>query len=251
MPTAVFTGSVRPEWQAIQLDVTEAPLRITLSDSAGGVCTIAFLIGHSQLSFVVKTEREIEDIGQFRNEIFSAVRPLFDLIGYLSGQVVRFELPSVTFTDTERITVFLDAVPGIYDKIEERPLGVESLFSVAISNRHFARALADLRATIEMFNDTAFYAFRAVEDVMQAFSAAESDRAEAWTRMRATLQLTRQFIKPLEVESKFARHGNPRYLSGPERIDLMVRAWRGVDRFAVFLHYGGTAPLPEEKFALL
>jgi len=252
MPTAVFNGTTRPEWQTIALQVDDPPLRVTLSDSAGGRCAITFLMGSSQLSFIVKTERDVTDVGTFRNEVLSVVRPLFDLIGYLNGAVVRFEVDCVTFIEAENITLFLDAVPGIFDRQEDRPLGIGELFHIAVTNRNFARALADLRGSIEMFNDTAFYAFRAIENVMQFFSdESTNDRGSAWQRMRSMLRVDRDYVRPLENESKHARHGNPRFLTGIERVDLMMRAWRVVDRFAVLLSREAGEALPAAEFPTL
>jgi len=249
MTTAIFTGTIRPEWQGVIFEVGD-PFKVTLTNDAGGAATIAFRLAYSQLSIIVKTANDVVELGAFRNEVFATVRPFVDLVGYFMGQVVAFDIPSVTFVEQDQLIVFLEAVPGIHDQPQDRPLSVQTMFPVVMQYPHIGRALADLRGAVEMFNDTPFYTYRVVEDVMQFF-VADDDRPAAWQRLRDSLRIDRTFLQPLESASKFSRHGQLRVLTGAERIDLMKRAWQVVDRFAVFLHRGASEPLPAGEYALL
>lgn len=112
MPTILFTGTLRPEWQGIKIDVRDPPLRISLTDSAGGACTLALLIGESQLSIVVRADREVADLATFRNEIVSVLQSVFDAIGYFYGQVITFEVASATLLERDELRVFLDKGAG-------------------------------------------------------------------------------------------------------------------------------------------
>lgn len=137
------------------------------------------------------------------------------------------------------------------DSVAERPVAVTALVPLAVNHRNLARAFADLRSAIAVPTDTAFFAFRAVEDIQQFFTSDEDNRSTAWALMRASLQIDRTWLKPLEEESKLARHGRPRSLTGNERVALLQRSWRVVDRFAVFLQNGGKDGLPAADFPLL
>jgi hypothetical protein len=108
--------------------------------------------------------------------------------------------------------------------------------------------MGDLRSAIEVADDTSFFTYRAVEDVMQFFLGEDEDRVKAWELLRSVLRVDRSFLKPLEETSKPARHGRLVSKTREEQVDLLQRAWKVVDRFVAFLHRGGRESLPAALF---
>jgi hypothetical protein len=246
MAKYLFNGVVRPQWLDLAIEIGDAPIRINLADSVGGACEIIVLIANSQLSFLVETARQVDDLATFRNQILETLRPVFDAVTYFYAQVVQFDITSLIVVEKGEIYTYLDALPSAYDNDNPRPVPMEQLIALAVWHKPLARAIADLRAALEVPGDTALFAFRAVEDVMQYFFASgERDRSRAWEEMRRVLRIDRSWLKSLEAQSTFTRHGNPQPLTGESRSELIVTAWRVIDRFVVFLALGAENPLPE------
>jgi hypothetical protein len=60
---------------------------------------------------------------------------------------------------------------------------------------------------------------------------------EAWARMREALRIDRSWLDEDKDEADARRHGRPGMpaQSGPERLAVLERAWKVVDRFCMHL----------------
>jgi hypothetical protein len=247
-----FTGTLRPAGTNLQADFGGGPLKLTVGNSIFGEYRLQLGFEGERFSVRTITSKDVDDLLTFRNEILTFVRAAFDSFSYLFGQVIHFDFEMVRIEDAAEDHIIIDGVEELRDTQQERPVKFPELVFVVIKSPHLGRALADLRRAMEYAWDTAFFCFRAVEDIMQAFSSAgKEDRPAAWKKMREELNIDRTWLKELEDESKLSRHGRPRSLSRAERVLLMERAWRVIDRFSAYRKLGGQASLPHSDFPVL
>lgn len=183
--------------------------------------------------------------------MLTTVRAVFDSFGYLLGRAVQFDFATAIDDDTGKEHIFVDGIQELAERQHERPVRLPRLLTVVLGSVHLTRALADLRRTMEYPWDTAFFAFRSVENVRQGFTTGSDKREASWEALRTALAIDRSWLDTLKVESTGGRHGEPRSLTGTERTFLIERAWRVVDRYAVYLDRGGKEQLPAAEFPLL
>jgi hypothetical protein len=237
-----FTGRVHPERAPLDLVLGPLPL------ADGG--SLRLSIYASQVAVIVETGPETPDIYTLRNDVRDLTASLIDALGYTTGRAYDIELTAVT-TDGGAHEVFGIEVPALAASVSERPVEVEHVLLLALSSPWLRRALGELRRAIQAPSDTGFHCFRAVEAVRQHFRAADDSNADlSWQRMRAALNLSRDWLRPLEAYAVPQRHGEVVGMSDAERGDAMTRAWNTVDRFVVLLSENLTA-LPPERFPKL
>jgi hypothetical protein len=114
----------------------------------------------------------------------------------------------------------------------------------------FMLALNDFTATLEAPYRIRINCARAIEAIGHALSPGEENDKRRWEHLRATLNLTRDYLDPLSNESKGPRHGNyfePSQMAEPE---LRVRAWTVMNRFIECLKRDKST-LPSSEFPIL
>jgi len=118
---------------------------------------------------------------------------------------------------------------------------LQPLVQAAVENGLVAAALSDLSLAIGRPNDTAFFAFRAIESIRQAFlpedclgapsSTSREAVAESWTLLRGALGFERDELQPLASLATPRRHGAPVALPEEERLRAIRLAREVVLRF--------------------
>jgi hypothetical protein len=162
-----------------------------------------------------------------------------DAYGYLTGRGYDVEITSAINNEGVQ-TVFGVDVPELEKTASERPVEFHELVTELIhKSQHLGNALADLRESIRSPIDTGLFCYRAVESIRQQFvQPGESKDNKSWERLRQALAVEESFIKSIKLFADDPRHGKTPYISGPERVDCMKRAWVIVDRFCLYLQRG-------------
>lgn len=248
----VFSGRTKPEGASFRFDVKDPPLRLSVKGIEDTECKLSLLLsGAIYFAVTVETVKEIADIATFRNQITTVCKSIYDAATFLSGAAISVELTSLTEVETSRFWTFRDEVPEISQSAHERPLSTEEFINLALVNVYLRSALSDLSEAVSSPNDTGFYCYRAVETLMQDFKEeGETESKHAWPRLRSSLQVTQEWIRPLTENSTSNRHGELRALSGTDRMFLMKRSWTLVYRF-VCLRLRKASALPQSEFPLL
>lgn len=245
-----FSGRILPE----RANVTLGQITFEGLHSPGtefeGKLTVS--IHASQILMHVETEEGNLDIFTLKNSLESLVKTEVDSYGYISGRGYDVEITAVVDENGSQ-TVFGVGMPEIEKDSPSRPFSFEKVLSLTVKSIHLRHALGDLRETIRSPFDTAFFCYRAIEDVRQHFCSDDTDdksRRESWEKLRTFLRVERSFISKLEHIAKNQRHGQFNSMDTKERSDYVLRVWKIVDRFCIYLERKET-PLSPEEFPLL
>jgi hypothetical protein len=223
MDTYVFTGKVLPERAVV--DVSASMSFGVRAEEAGIAFDAVVSIGVSQVSVMVRTEDKNIDVATLKNYVGDLVKAIVDTNGYLMGRGYDVVIDSVVSPDG-RQTVFGVGILELEKTQGERPLQFRDVFQLALKSQHLQRALGDLREAIRSSMDTAFFCYRATEDIMQYFRKEEDgdDRGLGWERMREALRIDRSWIDYLKGTADLQRHGLAPYTSGENRSIAMQHA---------------------------
>lgn len=211
-------------------------MQLEVASGGAGVAFHAVMsIAFSQISVLVTTKGEEDDVPTLRNMVENVVRMHVDAMGYLWGRGYDVEITSLTYQGGKHVVfgVGVDVLDQM--KREVRPT-LADLFALFSTDTRLAQIFADLRESIRAGTDTAFHCYRAIEDIRQTFVKAETeDRSVSWQRLREALRVDRSWIDPIESIAVKQRHGVPVFQTGPEREDAWKRTWRLVDRYVSYL----------------
>ena len=225
-----FFGKVLPERTCVGIKVgTKEPIDIETPNYL-----IKISITLSQVTAVVNTESEVQDTATLKNEVEYNVRFLVDLIGFINACGYDVEITSMVNPSGE-LEVFGVGWDSLTKAVSERPLQLGELINVANKSPEFRTAIADLREAIRTPWDTGFFAYRAIEKIRQAFHEPGDTNAEAWERLRKSLDIERDLIEDIKKFSDPQRHGEAMGMSWEERLGVMTKAWKIVDKFTVYI----------------
>ncbi len=225
-----FFGKVLPERARVGIQTDNSdPILINAYNYS-----IQISMAFSQVSAVVNSENEVQDTATLKNEVESHVRFLADLRGFTKAYGYDVEITSMV-NPSGKFEVFGVGWASLTEAVGERPLQFGELISVANKSPDFRRAIADLREAIRMPWDTDFFAYRAIEKIRQAFHEPGDTNAKAWKRLRKSLDIERDLIEDIKNFSDPQRHGEAMGMSWEERLDVMTKAWKIVDKFTVYI----------------
>ncbi|NQT31601.1 MAG: hypothetical protein HQ588_04630 [Deltaproteobacteria bacterium] len=247
--TYIFTGKVMPERANVNIDAMIVKIKAV---DAGFSGEAVVSVSCSQISVKFDTTDINISLSTLKNYVEDLVRVLVDAYGYLSGRGYDVEVTSVIDPNGKQ-TVFGVGIEELEKAKNERPLSFQDIvLSVIPKSPHFRPALGDLREAIRSPSDTGFFCYRAVECVRQHFVINEDNNQSepSWKRLRDTLRIDRSWISPLERFSVPQRHGASSYMSKEDRVLLMQRTWKVIDRFCVYVNRG-FKQLPEDEFGIL
>ena len=235
MPQYTFFGKVLPERACVGLQTDNSgPIPFTVHSSQANY-SVQISIALSQVSAVVNSENEIQDTATLKNEVEYHVRFLVDLIGFTQAYGYDVEITSMV-NPSGKLRIFGVGFDPLTEAVGERPLQLGELLNVANKSPEFRTAIADLREAIRMPWDTGFFAYRAIEKIRQAFHEPEDKNAKkSWERLRESLDIEQSWIEDIKKFSDLQRHGAAKGMSWEERLDVMKRAWKIVDKFTVYI----------------
>ena len=234
MPKYTFFGKVFPERACVGIQTEKShPILIPIRTPQ---YSIQISISLSQVSVVVNSENEIQDIASLKNEVEHHVRFLVDLLGFTKAYGYDVEITSMVNPNGE-LQIFGVGFDSLTKTVGERPLKIEDLMNVANKCPEFGRAIADLREAIRTPWDTGFFAYRAIEQIRQAFHEPKdgNDKKKSWERLRESLGIERDLIEDIKKFSDPQRHGEATGMSWEERLEVMKRAWKIVDKFTLYI----------------
>lgn len=233
----VFAGKVLPERESTGITIID--FETTAKEEESGLTfNVKVSIIKSQILAAVSTETA--DILTLRNYVDQVIRILLDSINYLRGYGLDIEITSVTDENNVHMVFGVDITRFAY-KEQDIDADFHRLVGLASKSPHLRLALSNLRDAIRRPSDTGFHSYRAIECIRQAFG--ESDNGEetkkekevSWKKMNDYLQIEGAFSKHLTSYANPQRHGWYKAMTQDERIDVMERARKIVDRFCIYL----------------
>lgn len=230
---AYATGSIHPTSGGWHL---EEPIDLTFPDGRWQV-TVRFSQFHVMLE-----SPSVQDFATFSNEVVSIVQGFLDALGFHLATALRAELTSLVIGGS----VLVIREPGwqALGGPSAHPLYVDGPtlqpFVKATGSNVFVRhALADLRAALEYPEDTAFYAYRALESIRQWFVGADADsgaaRKRSWQELRDVLLVDQEALNKLRDRATPRRHGEATTLTEADRTEALVLARSVLNRFVTLV----------------
>jgi hypothetical protein len=218
------TGGVHPLSGGWRL---EHPVELTFPESRWHISL------QSSQFHVLLDSPPIQDFATFSNEVVSVVQGLLDALGFHLATPLRAEVSSLV---TQGNTLVIRTLT--WEELREAPNSppyvdgstLQPFFEATASNSFARHALADLRAALEYPDDTAFYAYRAIETVRQSFLAGDTDtdasRKKSWQALRDTLNVDRESLDQARALATPRRHGEAGtlWLSEVQRLQVLTLA---------------------------
>lgn len=232
----VLTGRVIPE-RAV-LSVSEIPMLVSGgSDVPEGELGVEIIL--NQIFAKYLSQNEVTNIFTLRNIVEDAVRSIVDVAGYIHGYAYDVEIVQLTQPNTAMKQVFGIDVPVLAGVCEQAGINIHDVIGLlAQPSSYFVRhALADLRESVKSAKDTAFFCYRAVESLKNAFLVkyqASGDENTKWELFRTQYQIERDDIMSIKAFADPVRHGNyvdAKPMSDPERADFFRKTWGIVNKF--------------------
>lgn len=231
-----IVGRIIPERVDFNCSVPTVQL---VEPNSGHTFEVSLSIQKSLISVKITSCDQISDFDTVRNIIRDFIRLYTDSYGYLHGYAYEVEIDSISGENNNPHLVFGVQINELELDFTNRPIQIfDEICKLMYSgNNHVLKiALNDLRLSIQHPTDTAMYCLRGVESLMQHFNNGDKDKA--WEDLRTNLNISRSFIKSIEDKAWSPRHGKPVPISHAERVDIMKRTWKIVDRFIIFAKTG-------------
>ena len=198
-------------------------------------CNFSLSIELSIISLKIITEKEIIDFATIRNVLRDLVRLYTDTFGYLHGYAYEIEITSISGKENKPHHIFGVELKEIEDDFSNRPDKKFDEIAQLMhggNNNELRLALNDFRLSMQHPIDTGMFCYRAMESLMQRFNSGNND--EAWNEFRDSLNLSKNFLQPLIDNSWPSRHGKPVAITHDQRVDLIKRIQKIIDRFVIY-----------------
>lgn len=234
----VFVGNVVPERANVHI---QPPLT---AHSDFGDMRISIV--SSQISVVLESEEEIENVYTVRNAVKDALHEVLDVFSFTHGHSYSVEITSVTYPDNSH-HVFGVSVGRLRNQLDddERMDMFQHVLQIIATDggRYLKRCLKDLRMSANDPSDTGLHCYRAIESIRKYFHAkfdipdeTKKDRAEGWEKMRSELDIKRDDIDEVKSYADEPRHGGVIEISDEERAHVFETTWRIIHLFVEYLH---------------
>lgn len=234
---AEFHGVVHPQGGGWSL---QTPVELDFADGQWAV-----LVANSTFRVVVRLNHP-RDPESFKNEMLSIVQGILDSLGFHLGAALSAEFtggfvaPNVLI---HRTLTWSEAA----DRTTDAPLWVAAetlgrFVDASTSEPQLRHALADMNLALDRPDDTAFYAYRAVECVRQYFLQREGlmdtdeDRTASWGLMRDALGVEKSPLMELRAAAAGPRHGAITPITETERLGWIRLARQVVSAFVDYLN---------------
>lgn len=187
------------------------------------------------------------DLNSLGGGAMEFARSCLDALGFCIGTVLT---PEFVGASIDGRPLFIE--PSWNDVFDVGPLRnapsdrLQPVVLGALQHQGVRLALADISLAVDRPEDTAFYAYRAVECVRQHFIQPEDkNKAESWEHLRTTLGIEKSDLDWLKGKADIRRHGEPTFISKDDRVRAIKLARTVVDAFLVHLNPAPTLPDPE------
>lgn len=210
--------------------------------------TAAIALGH--ITATVNSEDRIEDFLSVRNYVSNAVQQALDVAGFLNNCWFDLDL-STMIRDEEPPLVF---TTNIQSAPKDSQLSFQDLIGLWDGSPHglqLGLALMNLRLAMKYPWDTALFCYRALESMRQFFSSAGGSEAQSWNEFNTALSISKRWSDDMRLNHATPqRHGTSTAMTGEERIEMISRVTRVIERFVIYKKRGQN-PLDSAEFPLL
>jgi hypothetical protein len=240
----MITGVVLPERNHVTID-PDLFFKIDRPD-LGFHCEIHIHIQASQITAMVRSKDPIKRASDLRNLVQDAIQIELDIEGYRKGMAFTAQVNTMVDFETDEVVLMGGAIKELSESASERPefVDVLDLFKSRDKYQEQLRVtLASFRLAIRNPGDAAFFCYRAIEALKQAFGT--------WAAFNAALNIDRSWSD--DFRKKHAdkqRHGAPSFMLHDERVEALFRVQKVIDRYVTFMRQGN-APLHASKFPIL
>ncbi|MHB8744776.1 MAG: hypothetical protein ACYC9L_16920 [Sulfuricaulis sp.] len=237
--TYCLSGKVLPERAVVNLPLTVKVVASPEGSMPSGWEVVVSTV-RSQLAVTLTTPEPIDDLDEMRERMEGIARFCIDTLGFLLACGYDIELTQVVGIDPLTHNVFGVDVQGVRNREQytdgEILTRFQSILGVAPHKQQpLRRALVDFREAIRSHEDTAFFCFRAMEDLRQRFvSGEDDDPKKTWREMARIMAVPEDTVnyvwKELRPAAMSVRHGAAIKLDRASRTKMLKVTWDLVDR---------------------
>lgn len=234
----LLSGKVLPERANVNLP---KPIEVHILPGRtipeGSVVVITVIC--SQISVAVHSRGQITDLQALAHECEGMCRMIVDCLGFMLTCGYDIEITQVSSSgglhvvygvqpaDLRPIPWSDESMPGTFERLVTVPRDYQLAFR---------RALADYREAIRSFEDTAFFCYRAVEDLRQIFVESErSNESMTWERLWIALgevedarAYVKDILRPLAMGN---RHGGGTSIAQEARLEMLQKTSKIIAKF--------------------
>ncbi len=193
-----FNGRITPEWAGFTFS---EPIHLQSEDATGRKVSATVSVQRGRVS--VKAEGRAEsaqDVEIMRYYAETVSKTIGDVFGFTVGAAFEVEIAACVNVKGEQA-----AFGNGFDELRQDDLQPESLLKAALMSPHLQRALADYRLAIQTPHDTAFYAYRAIENTREHFRG-DLSKEQAWEAMREALNVSKEELIRWKDLADLQRH---------------------------------------------
>lgn len=190
-------------------------------------------INASQVTVDLDTDSKLSVV-DLKNSLENFVNTMVDVYGYLKGYAYSVELDSVYIPETGASETFGIDVTTITNDEKSRPFNYQDILLIALKTPELYMVLKDLRDAIKRPHDTFFHCRRATETIAKYFTKS-GNKKKGWEEAIKTLKLNEEDVNEIKKMGGDQRHGLYRSVEGGERVDIMMKTWKVVDKFVEYL----------------
>lgn len=227
----IFFGKVHPE--RATLTISNVGGEIGANDIPfNGKLNVSIKL--SQVIVELDTEAKLSTV-DLRNTVETFVHTMVDVYGYLKGYAYSVELYSVYISEKGEHEVFGIDVIKITQDEKNRPLNYHDTLQLALKIPELYMVLKDLRDAIKRPHDTFFHCRRATETIAKFFTKSNKEKQTDWEVTKSSLGLSDADLDPIREAAKNQRHGIFSSVNGENRVEIMMKTWKIVDKFIEYL----------------
>lgn len=237
----IFTARVHPERYGFSMGGLP---ELTTKYPDGSLAIFRFQLAWSQMTILVLTDREGNEILDLKNAVNQMARVALDGLGFIWAAGLDLEIMSCV-DPSGNAYVFNTAFDGLRDPggdEHEREI-LNLLVQVGHRMPNVRLALADLRNAIREPTDTCVNCYRAVESIRQEYLGegpeTKAARKRSWDEMREATGVDGSDLRWLEDLATPRRHGESVDVTHADRERALRLARRVVEQHCLRLRAEG------------
>lgn len=261
MPSLKFFGKVEPPWYELNFDYRPEFKHQINEIDVGVTCRVE--INKSVITAQCEVSKwSAEYLSWILNYVYDFVCSEVDLACFAWGkgfQVLldRAEMPDGRQTylvnDAPNLAALATAFKVSGDAGSMR-VELKDIMPIVWGSPALMLAMRDQAAALRFGNNTLVNCGRAVEGMRKSLwgkdEATRDEMQQSWAKLRATLNVSEDYLRVVTESSTQPRHGSSTYISAALRQDIVERAWTLMNRLLIF-HLRGQKPLLASEFPQL
>jgi hypothetical protein len=233
MKKLFLSGTIHPERAGLTIKNLENEF---VSPDGKIVGRLKFNITNNQVTALIESENERENIYTLRNYTKACVEFVTNLMGFIKGYAYDVEITKVFDDKLDHYFVFGIGIPALEKRNKDRDVStaMPHIYPLCFGSDgvYLRRCLEDLNMAIKRPDDTPFHCFRAIESLRQYFGFVDgiADDHKQWKAMAKAIGGKREDLEPIRKLAFPARHGVPNPITDQERKDIFFLTWNIVER---------------------